>query len=354
MTYRLIIVILPEGYVEKLKNILHRYDVLESWSVETEGKFVTNIIIRREKTESLLNALQKKFSGLNGFRISLIPVEASIPVPEPVMESLIKNNGENEDTVIEDLTDRINPQELVNRLSRHEIYADISDITQLSKIFIIMVILSSIVGAIGVLNNNVAVIIGAMVIAPLLGPNIALSLATVLGDVDLAKNAIKTNFFGILTAFILSVVLGMILVVNPTIPEILLRTQAGLGSVTLALASGIAGALSFTIGFRSTLIGVMVAVALLPPLVASGLLLGSGHLALALGAFLLFLINLVCVNLSSIVTFKIQKISPIKADRIIIAQKWTYISITLWSLLLAIFIISILIYRGSLNFILLG
>ncbi len=354
MTYRMIILILPVGIVEKLKNLLHKYDVLESWTVETEGKTVTNIIIRREKTESLLNTLQKEFSNLENFNISLLPVEASIPIPEPIEATLTKSEPEDKETVIEEYTDRIGPQELVNRLSRHEIYADISDIAQLSKVFIVMVILSSIVGAIGVLNNNVAVIIGAMVIAPLLGPNTALSLATVLGDVDLGKRAIKTNFSGILIALILSTILGFILTVNPTIPEILLRTHSGLGSVTLALASGIAGALSFTVGFRSTLIGVMVAVALLPPLVTSGLLLGSGHISLALGAFLLFLINLVCVNLSGVFTFVIQKIRPIKEDRIELAKKLTYTAIAVWLILLLIFIISILIYRGSLNFILLG
>ena len=354
MTYRLIILILPEGSVEKVKKLLYRYDVIESWTVETEGKTVTNIIIRREKTESLLNTLQKEFSNLENFSINLLPIEASIPIPEPIKDTLTKTKAEDKETVIEEYIDRIGPQELVNRLSRHEIYADISDIAQLSKVFIIMVILSSIVGAIGVLNNNVAVIIGAMVIAPLLGPNTALSLATVLGDVDLAKSAIKTNIFGIFTALILSTILGSILTVNPTIPEIFLRTHAGLGSATLALASGIAGALSFTVGFRSTLIGVMVAVALLPPLVTSGLLLGSGHLSLALGAFLLFLINLVCINLSGVITFMIQKIRPIKEDRIELAKKWTYTAIAIWSILLSIFIISILFYRGSLNLILLG
>lgn len=353
MTYRMIILILPEGNIEKVKRLLYRYDVLESWTTKSENKIVTNIIVRREKTESILNALQRKFSKLDDFRISLIPIEASIPVPDPVIESLNKKKS-NQDTVLNELIDTIDPEELVNRLSRHEIYADISDITQLSNVFIIMVILSSIVAAIGILNNNVAVIIGAMVIAPLLGPNTALSLATVLGDIDLGRSAVKTNLVGIFIAFLLSTVLGAIFFVDPTIPEIMLRTQAGLGSVTLALASGIAGALSFTVGFRTTLIGVMVAVALLPPLVASGLLLGSGNLSLAIGAFLLFLINLVCVNLSGVLTFKIQKIRPINSEKIEIAKKWTYTAIAIWSTLLSIFIISILYYRGSLNLIILG
>lgn len=143
-------------------------------------KIIYNVIIRREKTEALINTLQKRFSDLEGFRISLLPVEASVPVPEPIEKIISKHREPEEDTTIEDLTDRLDPKELINRLSRHEIYANISDMAKLSNIFILMVILSAIVAAIGVLNNNVAVIIGAMVIAPFLGPNMALSLATIL------------------------------------------------------------------------------------------------------------------------------------------------------------------------------
>lgn len=51
----------------------------------SEGQVVFNILVRREKTESLLNILQKHFSKTDGFRISLVPVEASIPVPESLI-----------------------------------------------------------------------------------------------------------------------------------------------------------------------------------------------------------------------------------------------------------------------------
>ncbi len=359
MAYRLIIIILPDYRCkDTIENILQRYDVLSSWHVElSENKAVYNVIIRRAKTESLINELQKRFSNLNGFRVNLLPVEASVPVPEPIEEILPRypeRDIEKEDTTIEDLSDHLDPKKLINRLSRHEIYANISDMAKLSNIFILMVVLSAIVAAIGVSNNNVAVIIGAMVIAPFLGPNMALSLATTLGDLDLAKESIKSNYTGLLIAFLLSVFLGLIFTVNPTVPEIALRAKTNLGSITLAFASGIAGALAFTAGFSTTLIGVMVAVALLPPLVTCGLLFGSGEFQLALGAFLLFFINLVSVNLAGVITFKFQKIRPIYPERINKAKKMTNIALIFWSSLLSIFIILILVYRGAFGVLQLG
>ena len=140
-----------------------------------------------------------------------------------------------------------------------------------------MVALSTVVAAIGLSHNSVAVIIGAMVIAPLLGPNVALSLGITLGDLSLLRQGLLTALAGIAAALALSVIIGVLLDVDPTLSEMASRTRVGLGDIVVALASGSAGALAFTTGVSATLIGVMVAVALLPPLVTSGLLLGGGH-----------------------------------------------------------------------------
>ena len=126
------------------------------------------------------------------------------------------------------------------------------------------------VAAIGLYYNSVAIIIGAMVIAPLLGPNVALALGTTLGDLALLRRALLTVLAGIGTTMVLSVILGALLQVNPAASEVASRDGVGLGDVVVALASGAAGALAFKTGVSATLIGVMVAVALLPPLVNSG------------------------------------------------------------------------------------
>jgi uncharacterized hydrophobic protein (TIGR00341 family) len=215
------------------------------------------------------------------------------------------------------------------------LYEDIKDAARCSRIYLAMVVLATIVAAIGLYYNSVAIIIGAMVIAPLLGPNVALSLATTLGDLSLLRRALLTALAGIATTMVLSVIIGVLLHVDPTTPEMASRNGVGVGDVVVALASGCAGALAFTTGVSATLIGVMVAVALLPPLATFGLLLGGGHTALAMGALTLFLMNLICVNLAGVITFLVQGIRPAtwwEKDR---AVKAARIAIGLWVALLA-------------------
>ena len=121
----------------------------------------------------------------------------------------------------------------------------------------------------------------------------------------------------------------------------------GLGEVALALASGSAGALAFTTGLSATLIGVMVAVALLPPLVAFGLLMGSGHESLAWGAMLLFIANFISVNLSGVATFLAQGIRPQKRADAKRAKRASILAMALWILMLALLVYIILMYRAG-------
>jgi uncharacterized hydrophobic protein (TIGR00341 family) len=174
----------------------------------------------------------------------------------------------------------------------------------------VLVSLSTVVAAIGLIESNVAVVIGAMVIAPLLGPNLAFGLGTALGDGALMRKSVLTGATGIALAIALSVGIAGIWPFDLASPEIAARTQVGLDSVALALASGAAAALSLTTGLSSVLVGVMVAVALLPPAVTLGLMLGRGDFNLALGAGLLLAINLVCVNLACKLVFMIKGIHP--------------------------------------------
>jgi uncharacterized hydrophobic protein (TIGR00341 family) len=132
--------------------------------------------------------------------------------------------------------------------------------------------------------------------------------------------------------------MGSIFNVDPEAHEVASRTQVSLSDVALALASGIAGVLSFTTGVSTALIGVMVAVALLPPLVTCGMLFGAGYRQEALGAALLLLTNIICVNLTGVITFLAQGIQPgtwWEADK---AKKATRLAIVLWTLLLSMLV----------------
>ncbi|KCZ72857.1 TIGR00341 family protein [Candidatus Methanoperedens nitroreducens] len=335
MVLRLIEVVLPEENTRGIQELLKEQQLLSIWFKElSEGQMLVRILLLAEKVDGVLDILEKNFGMITDFRIIILPVEATMP--RPAEEKPPKKEG-------------TEPEKKSNadRISREELYTDITGSTRLSNVYVAMILLSSIVAAFGLLKNNIAVIIGAMVIAPMLGPNMALSLATTLGDIVLARTALKASATGILIALIISVLAGFIFTVNPDIPEIASRTKVELDDVAIALASGSAGALAFTTGVSAILIGVMVAVALLPPLVTFGLMLGSGNEQLASGALLLFFVNIICVNLAGVITFLAQGIRPKtwwEADK---AMRMTRIAIGLWIILLLSLIIVILLLQKS-------
>jgi uncharacterized hydrophobic protein (TIGR00341 family) len=325
MALRLIELFLPGRQARSVESLLEEKQLLGIWQEKLENERVlVRVLLRAEDTEAVMDRFDKHFSTAEGFRMILLPVEATLPRPEVPEEP-------KQEKAAELPKEKPKPE----RISREELYSDIEDSARISKVFVVMVLLSSIVAAIGLLHNNITVVIGAMVIAPLLGPNVALSLATTLGDTGLAVRALKTNAAGIFAALSLSLAMGIVFGVSPDIPEIAARTRVGLTDIVLALASGSAGALAFTAGAPTAVIGVMVAVALLPPLVVLGMLLGGGFGYSAVGALLLLLTNLICVNISGVVTFLVQGIRPVtwwEEDK---AKRATRISLLMWFLLLS-------------------
>ena len=119
--------------------------------------------------------------------------------------------------------------------------------------------------------------------------------------------------------------------------------------LVVALAAGIAGALAFTTGVPTSLVGVMVAVALLPPLVLFAMLMSTGEFGLSLGALLLFLCNVISINLAGVATFLFQGVSPRswwQAER---SKRMTRRSLAIWVGLLVIVGVLILVssYRQA-------
>ena len=322
MIFRLIEFVVPTSNRKDVEKLLEEYNVMDySISKYSETKLEFHIIVERDLTEELLGIFQKTFSNLDGFRIIIIPIETYIPIEKI-------NSG------IDDLEPKVKHE----RISREEIIAEVSEMSELTNVYMILVAASAFVASIGLINDDVAVIIGAMIIAPLIGPNIGLSLATVVGDNKLRYKAIKTNIVGILIVFVISFILGMLFVVNPQNSSIVLRTNVAAGSILLALASGLAGSLAITTELSSAFVGVMIAVALLPPLAAFGLLAGSENYILALSALILFLVNLVSINLVATISFIVQKIRPLKEKESINARRVAIQSIIVWiSILIVLF-----------------
>lgn len=231
--------------------------------------------------------------------------------------------------------------------SREELYQNIMSGAALDRNFIVLTFLSTIVAAIGLVQNNVAVLIGAMVIAPLLGPNLAFAFGTAIGDKGLMIKGLRTAVVGMLFAIALAMTVPFLLPVSIDGIELMSRTTVGFDGMVLALASGAAGALSITTGLSATLVGVMVAVALLPPAATFGIMLAAGETNLAIGAFTLLAVNIVCVNLSAKFIFLTRGITARTWSEKKGAKQGMIISMLVWIALLSV--LSFVIYTGRIG-----
>lgn len=154
--------------------------------------------------------------------------------------------------------------------------------------YAIMNFLATVVACYGLLANSPAVVIGAMILAMLLGPISGVALALVDGDIGLLRKALFAELGGVLLVVVTAFVVGFVHRDIPLTHEIMVRTAPNFFDLMIALASGAAGAYaSVSTRLSVAFIGVAVATALVPPLACCGMLLARGDAELAGGAFYL-------------------------------------------------------------------
>ena len=317
MNLRLVEVYLPQEQCQKFEELINGYSFLEVWQKRLEdNRILFKVLLSSGDAEPLVDGLVNKFTDVEGFRLLLLPVEASLPRLE---------SSENS----------IGLPEAPSRINREEIYTNVASSVNFSWTQISLLLLSSSIAAVGLIRSSEVVIIGAMVIAPLLKPNMALAVATTLGDFSLAVKTVRVGFIGVLIPIVFSVLIGLLYPVSPDLPEIAVRTRLTLSDIVVALASGAAAAISLTAGEISSIVGVMVSVALLPPLVTWGMLMGSGEWEPAFGAMLLVTANVASLNLAAIITLLLQDVRPTGWLESVKANKLTKIATGAWILLLA-------------------
>lgn len=333
---RLIKIRIAQSRKDELLEVCDEADVVEiRFEPVGDETLAVEILVLTEQSESVIQSLEDTFGDTADFRLVLLPVEATVPRPESEDEE----PGEAGQGSEEEADD-------VSPVSIEELYEDVTSGMALDTVYVAMIVLATLVATVGMLRDDVTIVIAAMIIAPLLKPNMALSLATTLADFDLAKRALKVNVVGLTMTVGTSVLAGLVFPVDPTVDQIALRTRVGILELILAASAGTAGALSFTSGEAGAVVGVMVAVALLPPVVVFGLLLGAGETQLALGAAYLTVANIVCLNLSGVVTFFIQRVRPRTAWESERAKRAFQIALLLWLALLSL-LIAIMVFGES-------
>lgn len=206
-----------------------------------------------------------------------------------------------------------NMKKLVRALTADErrgIKEELAQTSQLSFDFLLLVVLSCAIATSGLLTNSVAVIIGAMLVAPLMSPIIGLGLASVTGDSKLLRTATGTLLLGAVLAVLLSFVMALINRFLPFVSlqelpsEVIARTRPTPIDMIIALAGGLAAAYAMTReNLSAALPGVAIATALMPPLSTIGIGLALARWDVAGGASLLFLTNAVTIAFAAALVF---------------------------------------------------
>ena len=287
----------PASYRKRVEHAVNNANPID-WSRHEEpdgARETVQILLEDGEGQALMDAVQSMFATKDQWRLVLMDIEATLP---RIDNTTAETEAPNE------------KKKSSKQAMRESLVEEVSGNSRLNIDFIILTILSAIVAAIGLNEDNVAVVIGAMVIAPLLGPILGFSLGSALGSGALMLKASKTALAGLAAGFGTVFILALLYPVNLESQELAARTNITPEVIALALASGAAAALSMTSGISSALVGVMVAVALLPPSAASAMYLGAGDANNALAAAILVLINVFCVLISTQIIFVWKGVRP--------------------------------------------
>ena len=244
MALRMLEVVLPEGSLDALKGVF-REDILVGgpWRHELiGGGRSVRVLIDAEDSGRLVDAIDDRCRDVPGFHLTIERIEAALPrPPEPEKRSKPEKKRDRRSAF----------GGRARGVSREELYADATDMSKASPVYYATVVLSTVVATVGLAADNVAAVIGAMVIAPLLGPAIGLALSTTLADGSLFRRAMYSAASGLGLALALTIPIGVLFAVDPSVPAIASRTKANLGDPLLALAAGSAGCSPSPPGFRS-------------------------------------------------------------------------------------------------------
>jgi len=193
--------------------------------VDAAGRQSVRVLAGEIDRQELLDRVQSLLEDTEGWRIVVSDTQAVIPHTEAEDEREQAREEERRSTSVS--------------ASREELYQAVSQGVVLDRTFVLLVFLSTVVAAIGLITDNVAVLIGAMVIAPLLGPNLALAFGIAVGDRKLIAKAFSTNAAGLSLAILLAACVPLFVDVDVTRGKLAARTVVGYDSVALALASGL-------------------------------------------------------------------------------------------------------------------
>ncbi|WP_321166739.1 TIGR00341 family protein [Halorubrum vacuolatum] len=212
------------------------------------------------------------------------------------------------DTLEEQYTEEAERGE--DRISTQELQTKAVDLVSGIETYVLMTVLSAVIATAGLLLDSPATVVGSMVIAPLIGPAMSAAVGTVVDDDDLFRRGIRLQVLGVAlavgSAAVFAAALRALNLVPPGVDPLALaevseRLAPNVLALAVALGAGVAGIVSLMTGVSAALVGVMIAVALIPPAAAVGIGIAFGIPRLALGAGVLVMVNVLSINLAALV-----------------------------------------------------
>ncbi|MET3683552.1 putative hydrophobic protein (TIGR00341 family) [Alkalibacillus flavidus] len=303
MGMQLIEVYIPKTQYDNVTPALEGFSQESVWKAyELEDRVLVRIVVEDDDVEDILDYLEAVSSLADGFETILFPVNTYLSRQAIQERDNPKEQDEQED----------DDQGKLLRASRQELMHTIEKKSKLTLNYTLLIIFSAMVATGGFINDSEAVVIGAMAIAPLIGPAISVSFAAVLGDVFRLWRAFLTLAIGFVMIVSIAAAFGFMFEEGTETTQYTSRTMVSFADIVIALASGSAGALALLNRVSSGMVGVMVAVALLPPTVTFGISIGQTLWIDTYWSFLLIMTNVTCIFLSGIIIFFLSGIRPMK------------------------------------------
>ena len=188
--------------------------------------------------------------------------------------------------------------QLVQTCDRVDVLDHVHDNGKLGPRYAFMTVMACGIAILGLLQNSAAVIIGAMLISPLMGPIVELGMGLATFDLRTIRGALKTLAVGIALALAIAMAIVWLSPLKEATGEILARTQPTFFDLLVAVFSGLAGAYATVTRKGETIVGVAIATALMPPLAVVGYGIAVWNWSIAGGAAFLFMTNLLAIALS--------------------------------------------------------
>ena len=224
----------------------------------------------------------------------------------------------------EDILDLVIPQ--LDREERVTLFEEIEIRSKWNFDFLVLMVLSTVIAALGLLQNSAAVVIGAMLVAPLMTPLLGSGLSVLQENIPLFKRSLHAVIYGFIAAFISSSIIGVFFSEGTLTAQMLARTSPTMLDILVGLLSGIAAAHCISRpALSAALPGVAIAAALVPPIATSGVAFSIGEYTHTLGSFLLFFTNVIAIVLGSAMSFFAAGVRPKKAEER--ANAW-YLKVT--------------------------